>query len=135
MKKLFLLLSATLLFSCSNSKKSSAEHFIRSIEYVNEAHKISNVGNDSYLEYSELEDMVRLKQKVLHEARKVNISSLNKRFQGFGDSYEDLFIKGLILYIEGIEDENQSKLMKGQLLLDKWGDWYSSNINRIRQGN
>ena len=135
MKNLFLLLPVVLLFSCGNSEKSNVEHFINSIEYVNKAHKISNGGNDFYYKHSEIEDMVRLKQKALDEARKVKISSLNTRFRGFGDSYEKLFIKGLILYLEGIEDENQSKLTKGQLLLDEWGDWYSSNINRIRQGN
>ena len=134
MKKLFLLLPVVLLFSCSNSNKSNVEHFVNSIEYVNEANRISNGSNSIYYEQSEVEEMIRLKQRALGEARKVNISSLNKRFQGFGDSYEDLFIEGLILYLTGMEDENQRKVIQGQLLLDEWGDWYSSNINRIRRG-
>lgn len=134
MKKLILLLPVVLLFSCSSSNKSNVEHFVNSIEYVNEANKISNGSNSIYLEQSEVEEMIRLKQRALGEARKVNISSLNKRFQGFGDSYEDLFIEGLNLYLTGMEDENQRKVIQGQLLLDEWGDWYSSNINRIRRG-
>lgn len=135
MKKLFLLLPTVLLFSCTNSNKSNVEHFVNSIEYANEANEISNGNSSIYYEQSEIEEMVRLKQMALDEARKVNISSLNKRFQGFGDSYEDLFINGLILFTTGMEDENQSKIIQGQLLLDEWGDWYSRNINRIRRGN
>ena len=134
MKKLLLVLPIALLSSCGNSKKSSAEHFKNSIEYVNEANMISNGGNGYYYEDSEIEDMVSLKQKALDEARKVSISSLNKRFPGFGDSYENLFVNGLILFIDGIEDGNQSKLMKGQFLLDEWGDWYSCNRDRIQYG-
>ena len=72
-------------------------------------------------------------RKALDAAHQVDIERLNSDFSGLGDHYRDEFIKGAKLYVEGLKQSDGGKLLLGQVLLDRCGTWYSSNIDKIRK--
>jgi hypothetical protein len=51
---------------------------------------------------------------------------------GFGTNYYNLFISGLEEFLAGIEKSDNEKMLLGQLLLYKWGDWYSENLEKLK---
>ncbi len=113
------------------------KHFLNSINHANESTDLGNSlalknSNSLTINYMDLEGVVQLRKKALYEAKLVDINLLNKDLEGFGDHYRDEFIKGLELYIEGWEHYDRDKFITGQILLDKWGSWYSQNLKIIR---
>lgn len=117
------------------STNENLKHFKASISYSNEAAKISN-GGQAYeiVDHSTIEKMLSYKKQALAEASAVDINALNQRLEGFGDHYKNEFIKGLKTHIEGFKNNDPDKFLKGQILLDQWGIWYSKNIQKIKNG-
>ena len=119
--------------SCTN-EKSTVQHFTESINYANEATRLRNKGGP--YEFMDPEDsgkMLEFMKKALEEARLVNTEILNRRYPDFGNYYRDKFIKGLELFIEGSEENDNIKLLAGQRLDDEWEVWYEQNIDAIRK--
>lgn len=77
--------------------------------------------------------MIDYYRQALNEARQVDIENLNRDYAGFGDHYQDDFIKGAELFVDGFESSNPEKFLEGQILLDRWGTWFSNNIDIIRK--
>lgn len=80
-----------------------------------------------------METIVDFKKKALEEARLVDIEDLNLHYPDFGNHYRDEFIKGLELFIEGFEKNDNLKIIAGQLLDEKWGEWYEKNVDSIKR--
>lgn len=137
MKKLLqiiIIFPALFILGCPNSENESIKHLISSQKFKNEAARLSNEGSQPYSKIppTELEEYVDKLKKALREAKLVNIEFLNRRFSDWGNKYRDEYIKGLELTIKGLEDGDNAKALKGQLLLDKYGSWHSVNLNNFR---
>ena len=129
---IFILLFATITLSgCSLSEPSNPERLSKSINYSNQAAVILNQ-TGSNLSQENMTEIIKLKKQALDEALLVDTKALNNQYQGFGDQWKSKYIKGLELFIEGIENGDNQKSLQGQVLLDQWGEWYSSNIDEIR---
>jgi hypothetical protein len=113
------------------SRTSNAEILSKSIDYSNQATLILN-RNGSNLSADEMQNIVRLKKMALEEARLVDVESLNKQHDDFGNQWRDKYIKGLDMFIQGVENSDGVKLLQGQALLEEWGHWYTDNYNDIR---
>jgi len=135
LKNLFIILIISYFIiqtvSCS---KSTIKHFNQSIEYNNQATRIMNMGGSGELINPEdMDKIIKFTKKALAEAKLVDIRKLNHRYLDFGNHFRDEFIKGLELYIEGIEKNDNLKMLLGQSLQGNWGDWYDQNIEGIRR--
>jgi hypothetical protein len=37
--------------------------------------------------------------------------------------------------VNGFENDDQEMFIKGQVFLDHWGEWYSNNMQKIKNGD
>jgi hypothetical protein len=61
---------------------------------------------------------------------------MNKWVPGYGDHFRDQFIKGLRIVIDHSQNatpESVAVYLHGQLMMNEFGDWYTSNLNVIRE--
>lgn len=138
MKKVILVLIIGLLLTGCLPMFTDSEnikHFSNSMGFSNQASQIINQweGGISEIDYSDIEKILNFNKQALSEALQVDIGSLNKDYENFGTYYKAYFIEGTKLYIEGTEENNNLESIEGQMLLDKWGDWYSENVDKIRK--
>jgi len=127
----FLIVLLALIFIPSNaypgsSQKESAKYFSFSIKANNQATILQN-GDGS------LSEIMEYRKKAYTYSNMVKREDLNKRLPGLGDKYFDLFNTGLRLQIKGFMSEDNEKLLKGQILVSQWGQWYMEHINEIRK--
>jgi len=135
MKNIFVIISIIFLFiiGCSNKAEETGKHFIKSMEYNEQANKILNKSPAfSTMSIEELEKIIDFRRKALHEAKQVNIDELNKIYNTWGDHYRDEFIMGIKLIIEGHEANEQQKSLKGQILHSIFEKWYEDNLYNIK---
>jgi hypothetical protein len=135
--KIFLLfLSIFIISGCSlieNDKNISS--FNESIDLNNKATIILNQIGAENRQFSadEYIKFIEFQKSALNKAKTVDTNRFNKDYSGLGDQYRDNFIGGLELEIAGWENKDNDKLLQGQALNEKWGDWYSSNIEKIKK--
>ena len=124
------------LFVFNNSAEiTSLEHFIKSIDYANEGTRLINQGEPfEQIDAEVIQEVVQYKKLSLNEAFQVDIKLLDKRLDSFGEHYKKEFIAGLELYIDGFDNNDKEKFLMGQVLDNKWGQWYAENIDRIKSG-
>ena len=119
----------------NSSLNQNTNHLFSSIDFSNKATAIINQSEPiDTLDYKSMEKIMGYKNQALAEAKKVDIEMLNQRLDGFGDHFNEEFMKGLEIIIEGYETNDPEKFLQGQILDDKWGVWYSNNIERIKEG-
>lgn len=109
-----------------SSQKESAKYFSLSIAANNQATVLQN-SNGS------LSDIMKYRKQAYDYSNMVKIDDLNKRLSGLGDKYASLFKIGLHLQIEGYLTENNDKLIRGQILVSQWGQWFMEHIHEIRK--
>lgn len=127
-------ISLIILASSCIEEKSTIRHFNKSINYRRQAIRIINTGGSFELMSPEdSEKMLKFMKRALEEARLVVIEIMNRHYPDFGNHYKDEFIKGLELFIEGSEKNDNLKLLAGQMLVDKWITWYKQNQDAIRK--
>ena len=115
--------------------QSSARHFGNSIKYHNSAAEIVNKGRPfEAMSKEDAERMLHFLRKALAEAKAVKIDELNARLPGFGDQYRSKCIRGLEETIHGYENGDIDRSLRGQVLMEQWGDWYLANRGRIQEG-
>ena len=103
--------------SCSEYTKSTVQYFVQSIEYNNQATRIMNMGGSYELVNPEhMDKIIEFKKRALKEAKLVKIGKLNHRYPDFGNHFRDEFMKGLELFIEGVESNDNLKMLFGQSL-------------------
>lgn len=116
--------------------KTNLSHLNNSINFSNEGTSIVNRGTPfSITNDTQINQVIDFKKKALSEGDRVNINKLNKHHPNFGNYYRDYFLEGLKLIIIGYDSNQNESFIKGQLLLDTWGNWYSANFENIRKGN
>ena len=108
-----------------SSQQESAKYFSLSIKANNQATILQN-GNGS------LSEIMEYRKKAYDYSNKTRRDDLNKRLPGLGDKYFTLFKTGIELQIEGYLTEDNNKLLKGQLLVSQWGQWFMEHIDEIR---
>jgi hypothetical protein len=119
------------------SEQNSAAHVSAAIDYHNKAAEIENnaagggvVGTISQAEWSAI---ISYDKKALEEAQQADISDMNRDYPGFGDHFQNEFIQGLRLVINNGDDWSTAPaFFKGQILIDRFGNWYEANWNAIR---
>ncbi len=109
-----------------SSQKESAKYFSLSITANNQATILQN-GNGS------LSEIMKYRKQAYDYSNMVKIDDLNKKLPGLGDKYFSLFKAGLNLQIEGYLAEDNDKLIRGQLLVSRWGQWFMEHIDEIRK--
>lgn len=56
---------------------------------------------------------------------------MNRHYPGFGDHFRDEFLKGTEMYVESFETNDGAAFFAAQVLIDRWGNWYQTNYERI----
>lgn len=88
------------------------------------------VGTISQAEWSAI---ISYDKKALDEAQQADISEMNSDYPGFGDHFKNEFIEGLRLVIDnGDHWTTGPAFFRGQVLIDRFGDWEDANYNAIR---
>jgi len=119
-----------------DSNKSNLIYLNNSINLSNEGTTIVNKNTPfSISRDNQIAQVIDFQRKALKEGKKVNINKLNKHHPNFGNYFRDYFLKGLDLYIIGYDSNREDSFIKGQLLLNTWGNWYTANFDNIRKGN
>ena len=115
------------------NSSSNVKHFNASLDFANQATEITNrrtkIGITSQ---NEVEEVISFLENSIEAAREVDIGALNEKYQGFGDHFQNEFIKGSVLYLDGLKNGGTVSALQGQVLLDRWGDWYHVNASQIR---
>jgi hypothetical protein len=129
-KLLLLLLLLLALLGCSSpqseqhkqsdSSKQAVRQLGVAVALNNEATEFSNkFPSFEIIPASDLQHLQSLWSSALVEARKVDVIALNADEPGFGDTFQNKFIKGLELCTNG---NGQLDIVQGQLLLDSFGN-------------
>ena len=120
--------------STTRSSSDKYKYFKDSIHYNNEATRIiKKIGPYGEIPTKEMDEIIGLKQIALAQAKQVDIKMLNSTMPDLGRHYQEEFIEGLTLYIEGFESGNAQAALEGQILMDRFGEWYSDNYKQIRE--
>lgn len=116
-------------FASKNIEPGSARyHLNKSIEYNNEATKISNQQGSGIINSPEnIIKIVEFKEKALEQAKLVDTSKFNSSFE---DNFKNKYIKGLKLFLEGHEERDNKKLLTGQKLIHEWHSWFAKERNK-----
>lgn len=110
------------------------KHFSNSMDLANKATGVSNAGGAfEQISEDDIEQMIEYYKQALEEAQQVDVAKLNRDYTNFGDHYRDEFMKGMELFVEGLGQSDQEMSLNGQVLLDRWGTWFSDNIDEIRK--
>jgi hypothetical protein len=111
----------------------SVSHVSKAIEYANKATAIINKGGPyEQISQTDIDAIIDYYKKALHEAEQADVASMNRRYAGFGDHFRDEFIQGLHIFIKSHETGDAMLSIASQAMLDRFGNWYSANIERIR---
>lgn len=103
-------------------------HLIQSINGSNRAFDTMKNGNLNGQRRKELLKHLRFS---LNEAKKVDITNVDRQVTGFSAHYGDEFITGMESLIHGYEDDNAFMKLQGGALLDKWAIWNQNNRKNL----
>lgn len=136
MKKILLIISILLLFiSCNKDSppkpklsKEEKSKVLAEIKLMENAKIYSDSAiilldrnaTDGIVEKEIAEKHNLLLIKSIENAKKVDISILEKMKKGFGKKYQEKYIKGLELQLEGIKNSDAKKALEGQILYDEY---------------
>lgn len=144
MKNSLLLFFVLSILSCEgvNNQQSQKEtsnqysklEITETARLVNEAQKyrdlatgIINSSDSLYINSSDSKKYIEYLKESLKTAKEVNTKILNDVRIGYGDVYNQKFIKGLELEIKGADSINSKLSLKGQVLYDDYIDWLIEN--------
>jgi hypothetical protein len=140
MKTLFRLVLLALIVvrvsSCvqqwTQEEKENAEHFLKSLSLVIEAHANSNKGGPGVMSTQDFEKHISLYQRAFDEANLVRDDVLDKIHPELKNNYRMYFQKGAELRISaGTSSKNYDEI-QGSALMDSWGDWFEKNRSNIK---
>ena len=114
------------------SEKENAEHFLKSLRLVVEAHETSNRGGPGAMSRDEFEKVLSSYQRALNEANIVRNEVLDKAHPELRNNYRMYFQKGVELRISGWTNKRQYDEIQGSALMDLWGDWFQRNRGNIK---
>jgi len=108
-------------------------HVSKAIDYANKVTAIINKGGAyQQIPQKDIDAIIDYYKKALQEAEQADIASMNRHYPGFGDHFRDEFIQGLHMFISSHETSDAMLSFTSQAMLDRWGNWFSENIDGIR---
>lgn len=111
-------------------------HFAKSIELRNKAMNVLQRSMSGEIvgtiKEEKLNESLNLMRDSLREARNVRDKVLSKLHPELPSHYREEFCEGTRLMIQGFERADGQISLKGQLLEDKWGDWYDAHLHELR---
>ncbi len=120
--------------------ENSIKNFKLSIEEIQQglsfANSISETrGATGTLDRSEMSKIVNHAKKALEYSKLVKEEDLDKLdpslfFKSLSKNYENLFRKGLMVYIEAWNEGDIAKGLKANRLLNDWGDYYNKLLKK-----
>ncbi|MBL7203668.1 MAG: hypothetical protein ISS63_04970 [Desulfobacteraceae bacterium] len=128
-----IVLAAIIIASCT-PRESKLEPFIQAMDAANRATRVINKG-PGYAVMSETDaaEMLLHYQQALAHAEKVDADFLEAKYPGWGRHFDSEFKKGLRLILKAYESGDARTSIRGQKLLAAWGEWYGTNVRRIRK--
>ena len=106
-----------------DSIKINKKHLINSISATILAHQ--NLKNN------DKNKVIECLNNALSEAEMVDIAGIEKQVSGFANHYNNEFIEGIKLLIEGQKNSSIKKSVEGGLLMDKWARWNKENRRKL----
>lgn len=113
----------------SHEERENIEHFLNSMQYVMQAHKITNSNSPSNIDFNYMEALYK---KALNEAELVTDEVLRKANPELLSNYRLYFQKGVKLRISSWEKGTPYDEIQGSALIDSWANWYMQNRNDIK---
>lgn len=99
--------------STSTISESAASHLKKAIDYSNLATEINNRGKPyQRMPQQDLDKVIEYYKKSIEEAKQADIASMNRYFPGFGDHFQQEFIKGTELFLQGYESIDNRRYRK-----------------------
>ena len=117
----------------SNDEKVELNHFRQSLDFRLQVTKIINRGTPySEVTKEDMRDILEVLQKTIKEAEKVSDPVLEKIYPDLKVHYREEFQQSAQLMRESFQNSDPQKIIYGQILIDKWGDWYTKHLSGIR---
>lgn len=108
------------------------DKFYRSLELSQKAtHLINNDSAYSNMSEEEMKKIIDFEKQALEVSKTFDAKYLDSKYNGLGQHYKNEFVEGLNLFVEGFENQDAEKSVKGQKLKDQWDDWYINNLKKI----
>jgi hypothetical protein len=126
-----LILASTIFAVRNDPRGKAAAHVMKALDYANQAVILVNK-ESPIMQKGESNEMFNLYARSLHEAKMVDIALMNKHFPGFGDHFEQEFIKGLEMILVSQKSWNGEKALNGQVLITQWTKWFNIHLDEIR---
>ncbi|HEX9758285.1 MAG TPA: hypothetical protein VGB26_10890 [Nitrospiria bacterium] len=132
----FLSLIVVCVASCdqkwTQEEKENADHFLKSLDLVIEAHSTSNKGVPGVMPRQDFEKILSLYQRALSESNLVRDDVLDMAHPELKSNYRMYFQKGIELRISAWMNRKTYDEIQGSALMDSWGDWFEKNRQNIR---
>ena len=112
--------------------KENAEHFLKSLNLVIDAHSTSNKGGPGIMSKQDFERILSLYQRALNESTLVRDDVLDKAHPELKNNYRMYFQKGIELRIGAWTNGKTYDELQGSTLMDSWGDWFEKNRRSIK---
>lgn len=116
----------------TQEEKENAEHFLKSLNLVIEAHTNSNKRGPGIVSTQDFAKNISLHQRAFDEANLVQDDVLDKIHSELKSNYRMYFQKGAELRISAWMNGNNYDEIQGSALMDSWADWYQKNQSNIK---
>lgn len=125
-----------IVLGCNNEERqqSSLVHFKSSIENIQKSFLLEPSGQPyGNMDEEKYERIMKLRKSAFNEAQHVDIKELNQINKELAVHFKNEYLRGLKLSVEGYEQSDFQKLNQGSMLINSWGNWYSSYLNELRE--
>lgn len=110
----------------------NSQQFYLALEISRKATKLLNEGEVGIVKQEEMDSIINYEKQALEVGKRVDIDILNQKYPKLGSNFENTFLKGLTLYIHGIETVDANIAIEGQNLKSKWDSWYKDHLGQIK---
>ncbi len=127
------IMASAALVSCG-PRESRLEAFNDSMEAANRATRVINKGPGyAVMSEADTDEMLLHYREALSHAEKVDIAFLESKHPGWGSHFDSEFRAGLRLVLKANESADAAISIRGQQLMAAWGEWYATNVGKIRK--
>ena len=113
--------------------EASADHFSRSMIFLNAATVAANEGEAGAMSAAASSAWIENIRKALEEARLADLPSMNKYYPEFGDRFRDDFVGGLERIVKADSAEDAAGSIQGQMMIESFGTWYNENRQKMKR--
>jgi len=113
-------------------KQNLIYHFFRAFEYLSRAEKLLAIPTISTYKAG-ITTAVSMLTNTYEEAMLVDSEMLNQIYPKLGDKFRGIFVQGIRDWLMGYSQLNKQRFQTGQKLIREWRQWFSSNMNTIKE--